>query len=184
MKPIFIELPEQIESERLIMRWPRPGTGPAINEAIRESVDDLKPWMPWAQVLPSIEDSEERVRLGQANVLMRSDFTLHLFHKTTSVLVGCAGLHPKDWAVPKFEIGYWCRTSCQGQGFITEAVRALGDFAVATLAARRIEIRCDQRNLRSSRVAVRAGYHLEATFPHDCLAVDGQTRTTLVYART
>ena len=32
------------------------------------------------------------------------------------------GLHRIDWAVPKFEIGYWARTSHAGRGYITEDV--------------------------------------------------------------
>jgi RimJ/RimL family protein N-acetyltransferase len=184
MNPVFIELPEQIESERLVIRWPRAGAGVAVNEAIRETFADLKRWMPWAQALPSVEDSEALVRHWQAKVLTREDLPLHLFRKDTGAFVGSSGIHPKDWAVPKFEIGYWCRASCQGQGFITEAVRAITAFGLATLEARRIEIRCDQRNVRSCRVAERAGYRLEATFAHDAIADDGALRTTLVYALT
>jgi RimJ/RimL family protein N-acetyltransferase len=184
MNPILIDLPEQIESDRLLIRWPRPGTGAAVNEAIRESFDDLKRWMPWAQTLPSVEDSEAYARQSHAKMLTREDLALHLFRKDTGALVGCSGIHPRGWEVPKFEIGYWCRTSCQGQGFITEAVRAITAFGFATLKARRIEIRCDQGNARSSRVAERVGYRLEGTFPNAGVACDRSLRTTLVYALT
>jgi RimJ/RimL family protein N-acetyltransferase len=184
MNPILIDLPEQFESERLIIRWPRPGTGAAVNAAISETFDDLKRWMPWAQTMPTAEDSEALARTAHAKVLTREDLPLHLFRKDTGMLVGCSGIHPKDWAVPKFEIGYWCRASCQGQGFITEAVREITAFGLATLKARRIEIVIDQRNARSIRVAERVGYRLEATFPNERIAEDGALRTTLVYALT
>src|SRR5262249_50536698 len=161
------------ETERLIIRWPRPGTGVAVNEAIRETFEDLTHWMPWAKTLPSVEDSEAHVRQAHAKVLVREDIGLQIFRKDTAAVVGCSGIHPRDWAVPKFEIGYWCRSSCQGQGFITEAVRAISEFGFTGLAARRIEIRCDQRNARSSRVAERAGFRLEATFVNDAVAING-----------
>lgn len=162
--PILIDLPEQIETERLSIRWPCPGAGIVVNEAIRETFADLKTWMPWAQTLPSVEESEARARSAHAKVLAREDLPVHLFRKDTGELVGCSGLHPRGWEIPKFEIGYWCRTSCQGQGYITEAVKAITAFGFATIKARRIEIRCDERNDRSRRVAERAGFQVEGRF--------------------
>ena len=184
MKPILREIPDQFESERLVIRWPRPGTGVLLNEAIRESFDDLKVWMPWAQTMQTLEESEEYVRQAHAKVITRTDLVLHLFRKDTGALIGCSGIHPKNWDVPKFEIGYWCRTSCQGQGYITEAVKAITTFGFDVLTARRIEIRCDERNERSRRVAERAGYRLEAQFPNDAVSPDGHLRATLVFALT
>jgi RimJ/RimL family protein N-acetyltransferase len=184
MEPIFLELPERIESERLIIAWPRPGDGATVNEANRETFAELERWMPWARTLPTAEESEEHARRSHANVLTRTDLGLYLFRKDTGTLVGCSGFHPRDWDVPKFEIGYWCRTSCQGRGYITEAVRAITGFGFSVMKARRIEIRCDERNERSRRVAERAGYPLEARLAHDCVAPDGVLRTTLVHALT
>ena len=73
-------------------------------------------------------------------------------------MVGSSGLQGIDWEVPKFEIGYWCRTSFTGRGYITEAVRGITAFAFEALGARRVEIRCDSRNHPSVRVAQRAGF--------------------------
>lgn len=77
---------------------------------------------------------------------------MFLFLKETGALVGGSGLHRIDWSVPKFEIGYWCRTRFAGHGYITEAVRGLGAFAFDQLGTRRVEILCDSRNHRSVRV--------------------------------
>jgi RimJ/RimL family protein N-acetyltransferase len=88
-----------------------------------------------------------------------------------------------DWSVPRFEIGYWVRRCFVGQGYITEAVRGVTRFAFETLGARRVEIRCDARNERSRRVAERSGFELEATLRNHAVAVDGELRDTLIYAR-
>jgi ribosomal-protein-serine acetyltransferase len=53
--PLMIELPADLASARLLMRAPRAGDGAALNEAMAESLESLKPWMPWAQTLPSLE---------------------------------------------------------------------------------------------------------------------------------
>ena len=84
--------------------------------------------------------------------------------------------------MPKFEIGYWCRASCQGKGYVTEATRAVTYVGFEWMKANRIEIRCDRKNIRSSRVAERVGYRLEAEFRNECVDPQGNLRDTLVYA--
>lgn len=160
--PILRDLPDQFESERLIIRAPRPGDGPAANEAIRESLAELKPWFPWAQQPPAIEDTETVYRRAAAEWLQRTNFMLLLFRKSDGVFVGGSGLHRVDWSIPLVEIGYWQRTSLTGQGYMTEAVQRITRYALEEIGAQRIQIRCDVRNERSAAVARRAGYELEA----------------------
>jgi RimJ/RimL family protein N-acetyltransferase len=109
------------------------------------------------------------------------DFTVHAFLRDTGRFVLGAGLHPLNWEVPKFEIGYWCRASMQGTGYVTEVVRELTTAAFHEMSANRVEIRCDSRNQRSRRVAERAGFRLEAELRWDDRANDGSLRDTLVY---
>ena len=97
--------------------------------------------------------------------------------------MGIAGLQDIDWGVPKFEIGYWCRTGHTGHGYITEAVKAITSLAIDTLGARRVEIRCDPSNLKSARVAERAGFTLEATLHNNELGTDGTPWNTLIYTQ-
>ena len=35
------------------------------------------------------------------------------------LFIGGTGLHRIDWAQRQFEIGYWCRSSRVGEGFVT-----------------------------------------------------------------
>jgi RimJ/RimL family protein N-acetyltransferase len=107
---------------------------------------------------------------------------MHLYLKGTETLVGISGLQGIDWEVPRFEIGYWCRTRFTGRGYITEAVRGITSFALETLGARRVEIRCDARNLPSARVAERAGFRLEARLFNNEVGADGTLGDTLIYA--
>ncbi len=180
--PILRDFPHRFETARLLIRAPLPGDGRAVNEAVRESLDRLRPWLPWAQRLPTAEEQEESVRRAWVAFLERRDLRLHLFRKDTGEFVGGSGLHRIDWSVPRFEIGYWCRARFEGQGYVTEAVRGITRFAFETLGAERLEIRADPRNERSRRVAERARFRLEATLRRDQRAVDGALRDTLVYA--
>ena len=180
--PILKDFPESFETERLLIRSPLQGDGPQMHAAVNESLGELTPWMPWPKEHRTVEDSEASVRRARARFVAREDLMLLLLLKGTETLVGSSGLHRIDWSVPKLEIGYWCRTRFTGQGYVTEAVRGISAFAFETLGARRLEIRCDSRNLPSARVAERAGFRLEGELRNNELDTGGHLRDTLVYA--
>lgn len=186
--PVLIQVPERLLTERLVIAAPRAGLGQALNAAVCESLDELKPWMPWAQTAPSVEESEAVMRNLQAKFILRSDLTYQFYlrqpgSEQAGRLLGGTGLHRFDWAVRRFEIGYWIRTSAQGQGYVSEAVRALAQMAFDQLRARRVEIRMDERNLRSRAVAERCGFEFEGVLRHDALSPSGEARDTRVYSR-
>jgi len=60
--PLLLSIPESFESNRLLIRAPLWGDGIKLNEAVIASRDELKPWMPWAQTIPTVEESEVVVR--------------------------------------------------------------------------------------------------------------------------
>ncbi len=179
---ILKDFPDRFETERLRIRCPLPGDGPELFAAIRESHDELKPWMPWVESHKTTDNSEESARRGWVEFLERSDLRMHLFLKDSGTLVGSSGLHRIDWSVPKFEIGYWCRTRFAGQGYITEAVRGISDFAFDALDTRRLEIRCDSLNYRSVKVAKRAGFRLEGELRNAETGPDGSLRNILIFS--
>jgi RimJ/RimL family protein N-acetyltransferase len=182
--PILVDFPESFETERLVIRSPLPGDGPEVYAAVRESIEELSPWMAWPKEHRTVDDSEANARRARVAFQARSELRLHLYLKGTETLVGIAGLQDIDWDVPKFEIGYWCRTRFTGNGYITEAVKAITSLAFDALGARRVEIRCDPRNLGSARVAENAGFTLEATLHNNEAGTDGTLRDTLIYALT
>lgn len=183
MDPLLIDVPPAIETARLVLRCPRAGDGPAVSAAVCETLEALKPWMPWAQAAPTPEDSELVCRRMQVDFLARRDLPLLVFERAGGRLVGGTGLHRMDWAVRRFEIGYWTRSGATGRGYAVECVQALTDLCFARLAARRVEIRADARNAASRAVAERAGFTLEGVLRRDSLAPDGAPRDTAVYAR-
>ena len=183
MDSLLLDFPESFESDRLTIRAPRVGDGAEINAAVRETFDDLKVWMPWAQQIPTLEESEDFVRHAQSEFLGRKDLTLFLFLKGTNTMVGGSGLHRINWDIPKFEIGYWCRKRFQGQGYMTESTEAITKFAFETLGAKRVEIRCDTKNVRSQRIPERLGFKLEGTLRNDSLSPSGALRDTLIFAK-
>lgn len=188
MEPLLEDVPERIDTVRLILRIPRAGDAPPLNAAVCESLDDLRVHMPWAQTAPSLAQSDADCRRMQAKFLLREDLPMFMFERgadgSEAGFVGGTGLHRIDWTVRRFELGYWCRSSRQGRGYVTEAARALTRFAFERLRARRVEVRMDDTNQRSWRVAQRAGFALEGVLRADSLNPRGEPRDTRVYALT
>lgn len=185
--PLLIEIPEWIACPRVILAAPRAGAGAAMAAAITESIAHLKPWMPWAQDAPSPASAELVMRRMQADFILRRDLVFQIYTKTAAgergELLGGTGLHRIDWTLRRFEIGFWIRASAQGQGYVGEAVKAMAALAFDQLAARRVEIRMDARNLRSRAVAERCGFEFEGLLRRDTLDVNSEPRDTRVYAR-
>jgi RimJ/RimL family protein N-acetyltransferase len=183
--PPSLHIPDQFESERLVIRCPRPGDGPQLHEAVCETLAALRQFpasMPWSMHAPTQDSALQYCLESEARFIARTDLPLLLFLKQSGRLVGSSGLHRFNWHVPKFEIGYWCRQSCQGQGLITEAARAITAFAFDTLHARRVEALPDDENGASCRVLERAGYQLEGILRHERIDPDGVLRNTRMYA--
>lgn len=182
--PLLFDFPQQFETERLLVRLPMPGDGAPLYEAIIHSLPELKPWLEFAQQVPSVEETELNVRQAHIAFLERKDLRMHIFHRETGAFIGSTGLHRINWEVPKFEIGYWIDTRYSGQGYITEAVKGLTDFSFRELHAQRLEIRCDSKNVKSRKVAERLGFELEGILRRDSLSIDKRDwRDTCIYAK-
>ncbi|MFG6468759.1 GNAT family N-acetyltransferase [Roseateles sp. BYS87W] len=185
--PVLIDIPERLDGERTLLMAPRAGLGAEMAVVVTQSLAHLRPWMPWAQDAPSAESAELVVRRMQADFIARTDLCWQIYARradgSPGRLLGGTGLHRIDWTLRKFEIGYWVRPDAAGQGHVSEAVRLLSVLAFGLLEARRVEIRCDARNLKSCAVAERCGFELEGVLRCDTLGVDGQPRDTAVYAQ-
>ncbi len=185
--PLLVDVPERIDTARLVLRAPRRADGASLNAAVVASLGDLRPWMPWAAKAPTLDESESHVRRQAATFMLREDLVFLAFARAADSsegeLVGGTGLHRIDWTSRRFEIGYWRRTGHEGRGLMTEAVTALARMAFDVLAAQRVEIRMDDANERSWKLAERAGFTLEAVLRFDSQTPLGAPRSTRVYAR-
>ena len=186
INPQLLSLPTTLETERLLIRVPQEGDGPALHAAVCESLPALRQFLsalPWVANPGTPEDAEVRSRTGAAHFVMRTHQPFHLFEKSTGQLLGGAGLLRTAWDTPKTEVGYWIRSSCAGRGYTQEAVLALVDYAFQQMQVVRVELIADEANLASRRVAERCLFELEGILRQDRRATDGSLRNTCVYAR-
>ena len=161
MNPLLVDLPETIEGEQILIRPWRAGDGAALFTEVAACRDHLRRYLPWVHFHSLADDSEEFVRKASAQWITRENLMVGIWHRETGELLGGSGLHHPKWEVPSFELGYWLAERHEGNGYMTEAVRLLSDFATGHLGAKRLVIRCDVRNQRSANVAIRLGFSLD-----------------------
>lgn len=188
MKPLLPHFPLPIITPRLILRSPQIGDGVKVNEAVLESFNELHEFMDWAEEKPTIDDSEEYVRLSVANWILKKNeepyLPLYIFDKVTKQFIGATGYHNFNWSIPCVETGYWIRKSCSGKGYMTEAINALTQYAFNQLGVKRLAITCDVDNIRSKKIPERLGYTLEGRLRNNRRKpITGELSDTLIFSR-
>jgi RimJ/RimL family protein N-acetyltransferase len=78
-----------------------------------------------------------------------------IFRQDNGEHVGCCGLLPIEEG--KFQIGYYVRATQQGQGFATEAAKAVVRFAFESLGASELAAGHQPGNIASGSVLIKAG---------------------------
>lgn len=188
MEDILRDFPMPITTPRTVLRPPKIGDGLMVNQAIIESLDILSPFMPWATISPSLEDTEVYVRQSAANWILKVNeepyLPLLVMHRQSQEFIGAVGFHKWDWDVAKIEIGYWLRKSYLGQGYMTEAVNAVTRYAFTQLQVNRCDIRCDAENIRSQKIPERLNYTFEASLKANLRSLTtGELSDLLIYAK-
>jgi RimJ/RimL family protein N-acetyltransferase len=144
-------------TERLVVRRWQVEDVPRLHDAVIESIEHLRPWMPWIAKEPLT--LEERITLveGWAPLWDAGDRMCGMFVGET--VVGGCGLHQRIGPGGQ-EIGYWVRVGHTGRGYATAAARALTDMAFAAPAITHVEIHHDVANTASGRVPAKLGFRL------------------------
>ncbi|WP_010651563.1 GNAT family N-acetyltransferase [Oceanobacillus massiliensis] len=185
MNPILLDIPLQLETERLLLRASmQSGDGIIVNEAIKDSFNELKNWLPFAQTIPTVEETEVNLREAYTNFLKRHSFRFLIFHKDTKDFIGVTSFEDINWDIQKCHIGYWINSKCSGKGYMLEAVKALYEFGFNHINFKRIEIRCESTNLKSRSIPERLGFKLEGILKNEDVSADGSKLTdTCIYAK-
>lgn len=164
-----------IETERLIIRTPILGDEKPLNQAIQESLSELRQWMPWASN-PGFDPTIRFIKSGIENWRSehQKNFPMVIVLKETQEIIGASGYNDRsNPIVPFYEIGYWLATKYTNCGLATEVVSALTQYAFEKLSAARVQIVIQVDNAHSIRVAEKCGFQVEAKLHHhsiDCVS--------------
>ena len=146
---------------RLVLRWPELADAEMIAATVGESLEHLAAWMPWATAQSAdVEQQRKRQTERLAQTTAGTDYMYLILGARSGRLLGACGLHRRidpDTA----EIGYWLHPDYVGHGYITHAAAAITEAALDLPDVQRVEIHCDEANLKSQAVARRLGFRLD-----------------------
>jgi ribosomal-protein-serine acetyltransferase len=152
----------------------------AIWEAVRESMRELQPWMPWCHPGYSIDESRSWLAVQVPAFQQRTTFEFAITTEDGRYLGGC-GLNQIDALNQRANLGYWVRSSAAGAGAATASAGLTRDWGFANTDLVRIEILMAVSNVASRRVAEKAGAVYEGTL-RSRLTVHGTRHDAAMYA--
>ena len=130
-----------------------------LHQAMRESLQELKPWMSWATENYTELTAREYIAITRARWEERTLFAFAIM-QNNELLGGCtlSSIHP----IYHFcNVGYWVRTGKHGQGIAGRAAKLAARFAFEHVGLVRAEIVVAVGNTASMRVAEKIGAHFE-----------------------
>lgn len=140
------------------MRLWEPDDGEALSRAIGESLDHLRPWMPWIAHEPqSPAQRADWISGCRRHWEEGLDATYGVFLTATGEVVGGTGLHRRGEA-DELDIGYWLHPAHTGHGLATELTAALTTAGLAEPGIVRVVVLHDRANVRSGAVPRRLGF--------------------------
>jgi RimJ/RimL family protein N-acetyltransferase len=167
--------PEQIVTPRLHLRRWRAEDAAELHPILEANQAHLGDWIPRrvSSAVP-VPELAERLAGFAADFAAKREWRFAIFSRDEGRLLGQADVFSRNanGRVPyddadRAEIGYWIREDAAGNGYVTEAARALMDLARQLPRYTRIEIRCDARNTPSAAVPKRLGFSLDETIHRD-----------------
>jgi len=162
-RPEFSNPAYRIETKRLIVRCYNPSDAQMLAESVTESVEHLRPWMPWAYAEPEpLAEKVQRLKRFRGMFDLGQDFIYGIFNPEETKLLGGTGLHTR-LGTDELEIGYWIHKDYVNQGLVTESTAALVKVAFEVLRVHRIEIHCDPGNTASAAIPRKLGFTHEGT---------------------
>jgi RimJ/RimL family protein N-acetyltransferase len=172
----------RIETRQLVLRCWDPADAPLLQTAIVDSLEHLRPWMPWtAQEPEPLSERVKRLRRFRGRFDLDEDYVYAIFSHDEARVLGGSGLHTRAGENAR-EIGYWIHVDHVRRGYATEAAAALTRVAFEVDHVLRVEIHCDSRNAASRAVPHKLGYQLEATLPRRGTRSDGSPSDSMIWS--
>ena len=165
-----------IETARLRLRRVFRADAEDLSEATGDPrVTKFEPWGPYTK--------EETVQMLE-NILAQLECGLctewAVERKEDAKVLGLVHLNQVDFFHRSAEIGYWFSRKTWGQGYATEAVGALTEYAIKTLRMDEIIAICHPENGASLRVLEKIGMTPQKTLPQ-YISLRGKTADCLQY---
>lgn len=182
MKPLKPKAPPAlIESERIFLRKHDIKQAKIMFDCVNRDRKRLEKFLPWVGRTKTIGDEADFIKTTHQWWKELKHFDFSIVRKSDNAYMGNIGIHSIKWERYSCEIGYWITSDFEGQGYMSEAVRAL-ESEMFKLGFNRVQICCSTLNARSANVPRVCGYKFEGTIRQDGVDL-GKFRDTLVFGK-
>lgn len=169
----------QIVTERLLMRDFTADDWPAVLGYQRHPL--YLRYNPWTERTPAEAQTFVGWFLAQQQENPRTKFQLALVLASSGQLIGNCGIRRSAPGSHEADIGYELDPAYWGQGYASEAARAIVQFGFGELGLHRVSADCVADNTPSAHVLEKLGMRLEGRLPHKQY-FKGRWWDTLLYA--
>lgn len=167
---------KQIETERLNLRgWTLQDAEACYRHAKNPNVGPHAGWKPHEDVK---ESEKIIVEIFQPNNAWA------IVDKSNETIIGCIGLEPDKRRpdISSRELGYWLAEEYWGKGIMTEAAKAVIEYAFTQMELDIVSICTSPENKRSQGVIEKCCFTYEGMLRKSYKIYDGSTRDTLCYS--
>ena len=173
----------RIETERLSLRLPVHSDFRAWSWLRDSSAEFLQPWEPvWAGDHLTRKSFTNRVYWAQRSVAQGTALPLFLIRRSDDTLLGAITLdNIRRGPAQAGTLGYWIGQGHTRQGYMLEAIQAVGHYAFRELDLSRLEAACLPENIASRGVLEKAGFKYEGV-AQSYLQIGGRWRSHVLYA--
>jgi len=148
---------------------------------IEDSRAELGRWMPWADHSHTPDDVRAFIaRVDERRAQVEAETTFAIL--VEGAPAGIVDMHEPSAIHDMASIGYWLGTRFTGRGIMTRSVGRFVTFVFKVHPIHRLELYAAVDNVRSRRVAERAGFAFEAIL-RDRLKFKEQYLDAALYAR-
>ena len=156
--------------DNISLRFIQPNEAEALYALVDKNRAYLRKWLNWVDEQTGPEVSRENIlkRIEEA----RAGKALDLGVSMDGKLIGSMGFNGIRASKRRAEIGYWLSKEYEGQGIMTDCVRALVDMGFRELKLHRIEIHCSTNNAKSAAIPEKLGFKLDGILRDDTFLYD------------
>lgn len=150
-----------LETQRLFLHPLDASDTRDLWNAVEASRPHLEPWLPWVPFNIDLESSGRYAEASAADWDAARACRFAIRERTSRRFVGVIGLEAFAHLHESVELGYWLRVDAVRTGFMTEAGRAVVEWAFTSVNAHRIRVAAATDNHASLNVIRRLGFRFE-----------------------
>jgi ribosomal-protein-alanine N-acetyltransferase len=148
-----------------------------------ESRDFLAPWEPtWAYDALTRGAFRRRLKMYKAEMRQGVTYSFLIFRRVDDVLLGAITLsNLRRGVAQSATLGYWIGAPHRQQGYMTEALAVVLNFAFSRIGLHRVEAACLPDNDASQRLLLKSGFREEG-YAREYLRINGRWQDHQLFA--